>query len=269
MRGLLHEMNGLILAVQEGKLDLRGNTDRFVGDWRELVVGINTVIEAFVTPIMITAVALDRISRGDIPERMTQTYQGDFNEIKNNVNTLIDATHEVTRIAEAIASGNLNVDVVERSEHDRLMQALNSMIQRLNAISQEIDGLTRAIQNGNLETRGQTDEFAGGWKNLVGGVNNVIEAFVAPINVTAEYLDRISKGDIPDKLTEKYHGDFNEIKNNLNMLIDAMHETTHIAEEILNGNLSIVVRERSEHDRLMKALNGMITGLNALLSDMN
>ena len=28
-------------------------------------------------------------------------------------------------------------------------------------------------------------------------MNKLIDAFVAPINVTAEYVDRISKGDIP------------------------------------------------------------------------
>ena len=46
------------------------------------------------------------------------------------------------------------------------------------------------------------------------------DAFVAPINVTAEYVDRISKGDIPPKITDTYSGDFNEIKNNLNQCIE-------------------------------------------------
>ena len=53
-------------------------------------------------------------------------------------------------------------------------------------------------------------------ENLVDGVNKLIDAFVGPINVTAEYVDRISKGDIPPKITDTITGDFNEIKNNLN-----------------------------------------------------
>ena len=40
--------------------------------------------------------------------------------------------------------------------------------------------------------------------------------------MTAEYVDRISKGDIPPKITDTYNGDFNEIKNNLNVCIDAI-----------------------------------------------
>ena len=54
-------------------------------------------------------------------------------------------------------------------------------------------------------------------------MNKLIDAFVAPINVTAEYVDRISKGDIPPKITDTYNGDFNEIKNNLNACIDVMN----------------------------------------------
>jgi hypothetical protein len=42
-------------------------------------------------------------------------------------------------------------------------------------------------------------------------------------DVTAEYVDRISKGDIPPKITDTYQGDFNEIKNNLNASIDVMN----------------------------------------------
>ncbi len=269
LNDILNDMNTLVETVQAGQLDIRSDPGAYEGGWRDLVAGVNSLIDAFVEPIMITAASLDRLSRGDLPEKISQSYQGDFNEIKTNLNTLIDSTHEVTRIAEAIAGGNLHLDVKERSERDRLMKALAGMVHSLNVISQEVDGLTQAVQKGNLELRGKTENFSGGWRDLVMGLNNVIDAFVVPINVTAEYLDRISKGDIPEKLTEHYQGDFNEIKNNLNMLIDAMHETTHIAEEILNGNLSLDVRERSEHDRLMKALNGMIRGLNTLLHEVD
>ncbi len=40
--------------------------------------------------------------------------------------------------------------------------------------------------------------------------------------MAAEYIDRISKGDIPPKITDSYNGDFNEIKNNLNQCIDGL-----------------------------------------------
>ncbi len=55
------------------------------------------------------------------------------------------------------------------------------------------------------------------------GVNDTLDAVIGPLNVAAEYVDRIAKGDIPQKISDNYNGDFNEIKNNLNMCIEAMN----------------------------------------------
>jgi PAS domain S-box-containing protein len=53
---------------------------------------------------------VEQISKGDIPPQITDTYNGDFNLIKNNLNTLIVAMNEITAAAEEIANGNLTVD---------------------------------------------------------------------------------------------------------------------------------------------------------------
>ena len=55
------------------------------------------------------------------------------------------------------------------------------------------------------------------------GVNDTLDAVIGPLNVAADYVDRISKGNIPPKITDSYNGDFNTIKNNLNLCIDAMN----------------------------------------------
>ena len=160
MSGLLRETNTLIKATQDGKLQTRGNAEKFAGGWGELVGGVNKLIDAFVAPINVTAEYVDRISKGDIPPKITDTYNGDFNEIKNNLNACIDV---------------------------------------MNGLLQETNTLIKATQDGKLQTRGNAEKFAGGWGELVGGVNNLIEAFVAPIKVTADYVDRISKGAIPPR----------------------------------------------------------------------
>jgi methyl-accepting chemotaxis protein len=51
--------------------------------------------------------------------------------------------------------------------------------------------------------------------------------------LAAEYIDRISKGDIPPKVTDEYKGDFNEIKNNLNGCIDAINGLLKEAESLI------------------------------------
>ncbi len=100
------------------------------------------------------------------------------------------------------------------------------------------------------------------------GVNDTLDAVINPLNVAAEYVDRISKGDIPEKITDEYKGDFNEIRNNLNILIDTNNGITRLAEEMSVGNLTVEFKERSDRDKLMKALNIMIKKLNEVVNDV-
>ncbi len=155
---------------------------------------------------------LDRLAKGDIPDPITANYQGDFNNIKNNLNMLITTTAETTSLAEEIVQGHLSVTVQPRSEQDRLLFALKQMV----------------------------------------------DAFLKPLNTMSQAIARLAKGDIPDKMTGEYKGDFKTIQQNLNALIEATREVTRLAQAIAAGNLGVEVRERSKRDMLMAALNEMI-----------
>ena len=82
--------------------------------------------------------------------------------------------------------------------------------------------LSKAAVEGQLATRADATRHQGDFRKIVEGVNETLDAVIGPLNVAAEYVDRISKGDIPPKITDDYNGDFNEIKNNLNTCIDAI-----------------------------------------------
>ncbi len=135
-----------------------------------------SIREIIISPIKDTASSLGRISRGDIPNKITGKYKGEFNQIRDSMNMLIEATDETIVTAEKIASGNLTAEVRERSEQDRMMMALNRMIQKLNDIMKETDGMIQAVGKGRMNIRGNADAFEGGWRDLVVGVNNVISA---------------------------------------------------------------------------------------------
>ncbi|MDM8552243.1 methyl-accepting chemotaxis protein [Desulfobacterales bacterium HSG2] len=226
---VLQETENQIQAVQEGRLDTRGDAEAYAGGWGRLISGLNRLIDVFVEPINMVSGNLERISEGDIPEKITDVYRGDFNRIGNNLNTLID---------------------------------------NINDFMKEIEKQIRAVQEGRLDARGNPDVFVGAWSELVVGINNLNDAFVAPINVAAGYIERISKGDIPEKIVDEYKGDFNTLKNNLNTLIDSTNEVTRLAEDMADGNLTAKVRERSDRDKLMRALNSMIKRLNKVMADV-
>ena len=84
----------------------------------------------------------------------------------------------------------------------------------------EIKRLTDAAVGGKLDTRADPEKINFEFRPIVEGVNATLDALIGPLNVAAEYVDRISRGDVPSKITDSYNGDFNEIKNNINMLIE-------------------------------------------------
>ena len=105
--------------------------------------------------------------------------------------------------------------------------------------------LADAIKEGKLQARANPEAVDSKFRPVVEVMNTMLDALVAPLNVTAEYVDRISKGDIPPKITDSYNGDFNEIKNNLNQCIDALNgligEMKHMSDEHNKGDIDVAI----------------------------
>ncbi len=317
---VLGELGGQIQAVEQGSLETRGNEEKLAGGWRELIAGVNRLTDAFVSPFNMTASYIDRISNGDIPEKITDEYQGDFNKIRNNLNKLIDNISDVlgelggqiqaveqgsletrgneeklaggwreliagvNRLTDAfvspfnmtaayidrISNGDIPEKITDEYQGDfnKIRNNLNKLIDNISDVLGELGGQIQAVEQGSLETRGNEEKLAGGWRELIAAINQLTDAFVTPFNMTANCIDRISNGDIPEKITDEYQGDFNQIKDNLNMLIEAMNEITLLAQEMAHGNITIEVKERSERDTLMHALYSMLKKLNEIVMNV-
>jgi len=264
--GLVSETGVVINAGKEGNLNVRAHADKLEGVYRKILRGFNESLDLIITPLNVAAEYIDRISRGNMPEKITASYNGDFNVIKNNINQLIEALNGITVIAEKISDGNLNIEIRERSEQDKLMHSLKGMVACIMSLINEVDKLTLAAVEGRLAARGDVAGFNGDFRKIVKGINDTLDSVINPLNMSADYVESISKGNIPEKITDNYKGDFNKIKNNLNVLIDNLNNITHIAEEISCGNLNVHVQERSAHDKLMMALKRMVTYLNEIAS---
>ena len=143
--------------------------------------------------------------------------------------------------------------------------AINSIIKSLQV---EIQKLTTAVLNGNINVRGSSENINIEFRSVVEGINDMMNAFATPLNVTAEYIDRISKGDIPAKITDNYKGDFNEVVTNLNSLIDTINgmggDIRDMCIGAFFGKFSTRV-DVSRHNGLFKKIIG---GINDLMNTM-
>jgi len=229
VQALQKEMARLIEASKEGQLSDRGKPEQFQGAFAEIVRGVNTMLDAILLPIGEGNRILAQISSGKIDELIAQTYKGD---------------------------------------HEKMKQAVNNVATVVQSLQKELLRLSEAANAGKLGERGHHDQFRGAYAEIVRGVNAILDAVIVPLNVSANYVDRISKGDNPPLITDTYNGDFNLIKNNLNTLVNAMNEITTAADEISNGNLTVDIRERSPQDKLMQALAAMVLGLTKVVSEV-
>jgi len=219
LKSLIDEVNRLSEAAVAGQLATRGNEEKIDPEFRGIVVGMNQTLDAIIGPLNMAAEYVDRISKGDMPPKVTDAYNGDFNEIKLNLNNAID---------------------------------------NIGSLIEDANGLATAALEGNLSARADAGKHQGDFRKIVAGVNATLDAVIGPLNVAADYVARISKGDIPAQITEEYRGDFNAIKTNLNVLIHSTNSITTAAREVADGNLTVELQARSEADELMQSLSAMV-----------
>lgn len=221
-------------AAQEGQLNTRADATKLKGDYRKVIDGVNATLNAVITPLNVTAEYVDRISKGDIPSKITDTYNGDFNTIKNNLNACIDAVSNM--VAEA-------------------------------------NSLERATTEGRLSTRADISKYQGDFRKIIEGVNKTLDAVISPLNVAAAYVDNLSKGIIPTEITTSYSGDFNIIKNNLNACgrsIEALvADGNLLAKAAAEGALSIRADASKHLGEYRKVVEGLNATLDAVVTPLN
>ncbi|WP_211531235.1 Cache 3/Cache 2 fusion domain-containing protein [Methanocalculus chunghsingensis] len=319
------EMNTISAAAAEGRLDVRGDAGQFKGDYGRIIGGVNETLDSVIGPLNVAAEYVERISNGDVPEKITDEYKGDFNEIKNNLNKCIDAVDllvgDANVLVEAAVEGRLdtradatkhqgdfraivegvndtldavigplnvaaeyvdrisNGDIPEKindeykGDFNEIKNNLNKCIDAVNLLVGDANMLVEAAVEGRLDTRADATKHQGDFRTIVDGVNDTLDAVIGPLNVAAEYVDRISSGDIPEKITDEYKGDFNEIKNNLNKCIDAVdllvEDANYLAAGAVEGNLSVRADGSRHQGDFKKVIDGLNNTLDAVVRPLN
>jgi methyl-accepting chemotaxis protein len=224
-------------------------------------------------PIEVNVDFLDRISKGDIPEKIHEEWLGDFDVIKTSLNTLISTlntyvedvlsmahNHDIGEIEVKMDSNKfigcfkqmadgMNATVFDHV--DNLLKAISVMdsyakgdfspeIHELNgkkivltnavrgvksnliSFSDDLNHLISSAQNGKLMIRGDIDKYQGDWKDMLYGINSILDAVVTPINEAKSVIGAMSQGNLTTKMTGLYNGDFLDFKNDINSLVERL-----------------------------------------------
>jgi methyl-accepting chemotaxis protein len=226
------------------------------------------IASSIATPLSALARAAQLISRGDVKQKVDYESGDEVGSLAESFRELIAYIQNIAGMLEKMAAGDLNTRLEARSEADILSKSCLRTAGAVKLLIQDTGLLVQAATEGRLTVRADVSGHQGDYRRIVQGVNDTLDAVIGPLNVAADYVARISKGDVPEKITDNYNGDFNTIKNNLNTLIGAMNEITRAAEQIAGGDLTVEIRDRSTEDKLMRALRAMVSGLTHTVGDI-
>ncbi|MDY7076010.1 MAG: PAS domain S-box protein, partial [Chloroflexota bacterium] len=194
----------------------------------------------------------------------------DITEIKNLMRQqeeqreyLERSAKQISAAMQEIAEGNLEIGLQKERDDEigTIIDSIHGTVDEVKALVADVHTLAEAGVAGRLDARADASRHHGDFRKIVQGLNDTLDAIVGPFSATAEYVGRISRGDIPEPILDEYQGDFNEIKNNLNELISSLDKVTAVTTQIAAGDLAVEVRLRSERDELMKSLSEMATYL--------
>ena len=267
IRALAADADILSKAAVEGKLSARADAAKHQGDFRKIVEGVNNTLDAVIGPLTVAADYVERIAKGDAPPKITDTYNGDFNIIKNNLNLAIDAIKQQAAAALAIAEGDLSVKVNVRSENDAVAKSLVRVIAVLKGLQKELQRLTEASKAGELSERGKSEQFKGAYADVIVGVNDMLDAILIPIGEGNRILGLIRGGDLRERVEIACKGDHDKMKQAVNGVHGWLSELIAYVTRIANGDMSAEMGKASDDDQIHEWLLLLKRNIQALVAD--
>jgi methyl-accepting chemotaxis protein len=172
-------------AVGRGDLDHRAALEAVPAEFAPIVQAMNRTMDAFVRPVRLSTSYLVRVAAGETPPPITDSYEGEFDEVKKSWNHLIEV-----------------------------------MEQRSRDVSQLLD----AARAGRLDARADASRYQGQNAVLIQGINALLETVAVPLQEIMEVMGRLAERDLRARMHGEYAGDLARAKEAINATASALHE---------------------------------------------
>ena len=182
----------------EGKLGGQAEVKGVSGTWKDLTENVNLMASNLTAQVRNIAEVTTAVANGDLAKKITVDVKGEFLELKDTINTMVDQLRsfasEVTRVAREVGT------------------------------------------EGELGGQARVEGVAGTWKDLTDSVNSMAGNLTAQVRNIAEVTTAVAKGDLSKKITVDVKGEILELKNTMNTMVDQLSsfaaEVTRVAREV-------------------------------------
>jgi signal transduction histidine kinase/HAMP domain-containing protein/CheY-like chemotaxis protein len=235
-------------AVAQGDLSQKITVDA-QGEVLELKTTINTMVDqlsAFADEV--TRVAREVGTEGRLGGQAdVKGVSGIWKDLTDNVNSMAgNLTSQVRNIAQvttAVAQGDLSkkIDVAALGEILELKTTINTMVDQLSAFADEVTRVAREVgTEGRLGGQAEVEGVSGTWKRLTESVNGLASNLTTQVRAIAAVASAVAEGDLTQSITVEASGEVAELKDNINLMVANLRETTRANREQdwLNTNLA-------------------------------
>jgi methyl-accepting chemotaxis protein len=223
LKALIVDTDALVKAAVDGKLATRADAGQHQGDFRRIVEGVNQTLDAVIGPLHVAADYVEKISRGAIPAKIVETYRGDFNAIKNNLNNCID---------------------------------------NINALVADAGMLAHAAYEGRVGVRADISKHQGDYRKIVEGVNLTLEAIVEPLKAAAQNASALAaSSEELTRVSQQMAGTAEETATQANVVSQASDQVSRSVASVASASeqMQTSIREisRSANDSARVATNAV------------
>ncbi len=198
----------------EGKLgQAAAVTIEVAGVWRDLTDNVNLMAGNLTDQLRNIAMVTTAVANGDLSKKISIDVKGEFLELKNTVNAMVD---------------------------------------QLNAFAGEVTRVAREVGvEGKLGGQAQSREVSGVWKDLTDNVNQLAANLTNQVRAIAEVATAVTDGDLTRQVRVEASGEIADLKDKLNTMIRKLAATTkqNVEQDWLKTNLERFTRMlQGQHD---------------------
>ncbi len=228
-------------AVARGQLDRqiavddRSELGDLLGSMQRMQTQVRSVIAA-------QSEMAARHDEGRISYRMDDSvFPGDYGRMVRETNALV-ASHIAVkmRLAEVMqrySIGDLSPDMDRLpGEKAVLTETMDTTKASLSAINAEIKRLAHAASSGDFSQRGDVDKYQYDFRDMVAGLNHLMETTDRNLAEVSELLRAIARGDLTARMEGDFHGVFATMRDDANATVGQL---TEIVGDIQTAALSI------------------------------
>ncbi|HET9733339.1 MAG TPA: HAMP domain-containing protein [Acidimicrobiales bacterium] len=267
----------------EGKLGGQAKVKGVSGTWKDLTDNVNSMASNLTGQVRNIAEVTTAVARGDLSRKITVDVKGEFLELKDTINTMVDQlssfADEVTRVArevgtEGILGGQAHVRGVSGTWKD-LTDNVNYMASNLTGQVRNIAQVATAVATGDLtkkitvEAKGEVAALA----DTINSMTDTLRAFADEVTRVAREVG--TEGILGGQAEVKgVSGTWKDLTDNVNSmasnLTNQVRDIAQVATEVARGNLGqkITVQARGEVAALADTINSMTDTLRAFADEV-